>query len=66
MESRCLEVIGREPESEALMTACNTVLNRRGAGEALRRISRPSRAAGAHMSRTGRGFVELQHGQAGS
>lgn len=66
MESRCLDVIGREPESEVLITACDIVLNQRGAGEALGRIRRPSRAAGAHMLGTGRGFVQRQPGQAGS
>ena len=67
MESRCLDLIGREPDIGALITACNIALSRRGTGETSPPVKTwPSREAAAHMLGTGRRVVQRQSGQAHS
>lgn len=66
MEWRYLNVIGRERQIGALMTACNTALSQRGEREALRRVTGLSRQAAADMLATGRGVAKRQPGQADS
>jgi hypothetical protein len=64
LESRNLDVIGREPAIGALIAACNTALDQRSPREAIWRVTRLSRQDAADMSGTGRGVAQRQPGQA--
>ena len=67
MELRCLDVIGREPDIGALITACNIALSRRGMGEATPPVKTGlSHEAAAHMLGNGRRVVHRHSGQAHS
>jgi len=64
LESRCLDVIGREPAIGALMTACNTARDQRSPREASWRVTKLSRQRAAHTAGTGREVAQRQSGQA--
>ena len=66
MESRRLDVIGRQPDIGALITAC-IAPSRHGIGEASPPVKTgPSREVASHMLGTGRRVVHRQCGQAHS
>ena len=66
MESRYLDVVGREPGIGTLITACNVPLSRRR-GEASPPVQTAlSRVTAAHMLGTSRWVVQRQSGQARS
>jgi hypothetical protein len=67
MESRRLDVIGRQPDIGALITACNIALSQHGIGEDSPPVKTgPSREVASHMLGTGRRVVHRQSGQAHS
>jgi hypothetical protein len=64
LESRCVDVTGREPAIGALINACNTARGQRSPREASWRVTKLSRQRAAHMSGAGREVAQRQSGQA--
>jgi hypothetical protein len=66
MESRGLDVTGREPDIGVLIAARNIAVSRRGAGASPAVKTGLSRETAAHMLGTGRRVVQGQRDQAHS